>query len=54
MLSRIDNNFWDMWNETKDRQKKFWNKFPYKKDFHGTIVANIGKEFLIDNENFYS
>ena len=54
MLSRIDNNFWDMWNETKDRQKKFWNKFPYKRDFHGTIVANIGKEFLIDNENFYS
>ena len=54
MLYRIDNNFWDMWKETKDRQKKFWNKFPYKKDFHGTIVANIGKEFLIDNENFYS
>jgi len=51
---RVDNNFWDMWDETKDKQKKFWNKFPYQKEFHGKIVANIGKEFLIDNENFYN
>lgn len=54
MLFRINNDFWDMWNETKDKQKNFWNKFPYKKEFHGTIVANIGKQFLIDNENFYN
>jgi hypothetical protein len=51
---RVDNNFWDIWDETKNKQKKFWNKFPYQKEFHGKIVANIGKEFLIDNENFYN
>ena len=54
MLLRVKNNFWEVWDETKSKQEIFWNKFPYQKKFHGKIVANIGKEFLINNENFYN
>ena len=54
MYTRVREGFWDEWNETKVKQKIFWNKFPYKRKLHGNIVANIGKNFLLKNENFYN
>ena len=54
MFLRIKTNFWETWDETKSNQKIFWNKFPYQKNLHGKITSNIGKEFLIKNNNFYN
>ncbi len=54
MFERVKNNFWESWDETKNKQKYFWKKFPYKKEFHGQIVGNISKEFLIKYKDFYS
>ena len=54
MYQRVKNNFWEPWDETKNKQKEFWNKFPYEKELHGQIVANIAKEFLIKHKNFYN
>ena len=54
MYLRVKDSFWDTWDETKEIQKIFWNKFPYQKKFHGEIVSNIGKEYLINNKNFYN
>jgi putative glycosyltransferase (TIGR04372 family) len=54
MYQRYINNFWDPWEETKTKQEKFWNKFPYRKEMHGIIKANISKEFLIKNNDFYN
>ena len=54
MYTRVREGFWDEWNETKVKQKIFWKKFPYKRKLHGNIVANIGKNFLLKNENFYN
>ena len=54
MLQRIQKNFWESWNETKINQENFWNKYPYKKEIHGKITSNIGKDFLIENNNFYN
>ena len=44
-------NFLETWDETKSQQVKFWDKFYYN-NIHGKITANIGKEFLIKNNNF--
>ena len=54
MLLRVKDNFWETWDETKSKQIKFWDKFPYDNNLHGKITANIGKEFLIKNNNFYN
>ena len=54
MYERIKNNFWESWDETKSKQNDFWKKFPYKKEFHGRIVGNISKEFLIKYKDFYN
>ena len=54
MYKRVREEFWDEWNETKVKQKVFWNKFPYERKLHGNITANIGKNFLLKNENFYN
>ena len=54
MLLRVQDNFWETWDETKSKQVKFWDKFPYCNNIHGKITANIGKEFLIKNNNFYN
>ena len=53
-LSRIENSFWSHYPENKDKQVKFWQKFPYIKELHGTITSNIGKNFIDENENLIS
>ncbi|MDA9625130.1 TIGR04372 family glycosyltransferase [Candidatus Pelagibacter bacterium] len=54
MISRIENSFWSHYPKNKDKQVKFWQKFPYIKELHGTITSNIGKNFIDKNENLIS
>ena len=55
MCKRLGSNFWDNYPETEELQKKFWQHFPYKKEFHGNVIkAKVGSEFLKKNKYLIS
>ena len=54
MYERIKNNFGIHGMKQKLNKIIFWKKFPYRKEFHGQVVGNISKDFLIKYKDFYS